>query len=107
METCAYDAVGNMVTSTFNDYTPITSVNMPRIKYGHISTPSPHSYSGAKGMGEGGAAPIHTISAALQDALFASGVFIDDSFNNADSLFRALKRHDGGDLAKIVKLEKK
>jgi CO/xanthine dehydrogenase Mo-binding subunit len=107
METCAYDAVGNMVTSTFSDYTPITSVNMPKIKYGHTSTPSPHSYSGAKGMGEGGAAPIHTISAALQDALFAQGIFINDSFNNADSLFRALKRHDGGDLAKIVKLEKK
>jgi len=40
---------------------------MPNVKYAHIETPSPHSYSGAKGMGEGGAAPIHTISAALQD----------------------------------------
>jgi 2-furoyl-CoA dehydrogenase large subunit len=82
-------------------------VNIPKIKYGHISTPSPHSYSGAKGMGEGGAAPIHTISAALQDALFAEGIFIDDSFNNADSIFRALKKHDGGDLAKLVKVEKR
>jgi 2-furoyl-CoA dehydrogenase large subunit len=107
METCAYDAVGNMLTSTFSDYTPITSVNIPKIKYGHISTPSPHSYSGAKGMGEGGAAPIHTISSALQDALFAEGIFIDDSFNNADSIFRALKHHDGGDLAKLVKMEKR
>jgi len=107
METCAYDAVGNMLTSTFSDYTPITSVNIPKIKYGHISTPSPHSYSGAKGMGEGGAAPIHTISSALQDALFAEGIFVDDSFNNADSIFRALKQHDGGDLAKLVKMEKR
>jgi len=107
METCAYDAVGNMLTSTFSDYTPITSVNMPNIKYGHISTPSPHSYSGAKGMGEGGAAPIHTISSALQDALFAHGIFINDSFNNGDSIFRALKQHDGGDLAKLVKMEKR
>ena len=107
METCAYDAVGNMLTSTFSDYTPITAVNMPKIKYGHISTPSPHSYSGAKGMGEGGAAPIHTISSALQDALFAQGIFIDDSFNNADSIFRALKQQDGGQLAKLVKTEKR
>ena len=107
METCVYDAVGNMLTSTFSDYTPITSVNIPKIKYGHISTPSPHSYSGAKGMGEGGAAPIHTISSALQDALFGKGIFIDDSFNNADSIFRALKQHDGGDLAKLVKVEKR
>ena len=107
METCVYDAVGNMLTSTFSDYTPITSVNIPKIKYGHISTPSPHSYSGAKGMGEGGAAPIHTISAALQDALFAKGVFINDSFNNADSIFRALTKHEGGQLADQVKLEKR
>ena len=87
MENCVYDAVGNMLTSTFSDYTPITAMNMPKVKYGHIETPSPHSYSGAKGMGEGGAAPVHTISAALQDALFAEGIIIDDSFNNADSLY--------------------
>ena len=95
LETCVYDAVGNMLTSTFSDYIPITAMNMPRVKYGHIETPSPHSYSGAKGMGEGGAAPVHTISAALQDALFDKGVFIEDSFNNPDSLFRALKGEIG------------
>src|SRR5208282_3572241 len=89
MENCVYYALCHMLTSTVSDYTPITAVNIPNIRYGHISTPSPFTYSGAKGMGEGGAAPIHTISAALQDALFAEGVFIDDSFNNADSLFRA------------------
>jgi 2-furoyl-CoA dehydrogenase large subunit len=90
-ENCAYDEVGNMLTSTFSDYLPITPLNMPTIKYGHISTPSPHSYSGAKGMGEGGAAPLHTISAALQDALFDKQIFIEDSFNNPDRLFRALE----------------
>jgi CO/xanthine dehydrogenase Mo-binding subunit len=107
METCVYDAVGNMMTSTFSDYAPITAMNIPAIKYGHTSTPSPHSYSGAKGMGEGGAAPIHTISAALQDALFAHGVFIDDSFNNGDSIFRGLVRREGGQLRERVKVEKR
>jgi CO/xanthine dehydrogenase Mo-binding subunit len=107
METCVYDAVGNMMTSTFSDYTPITSMNIPKIKYGHTTTPSPHSYSGAKGMGEGGAAPVHTISAALQDALFAEGIFINDSFNNGDSIFRSLKHREGGQLAQLVKLEKR
>jgi hypothetical protein len=57
-------------------------------------------------MGEGGAAPIHTISAALQDALFEKGVFIEDSFNNADSLFRAL-HGETGQVAKLVKLERR
>jgi len=107
METCAYDAVGNMLTSTFSDYTPITAVNMPRVKYGHIETPSPHSYSGAKGMGEGGAAPIHTISAALQDAVFAEGVVIGDSFNNADTLFRAIVGKEIYQAGEIVKLERR
>ena len=107
MENCVYDSVGNMLTSTFSDYLPITAVNMPKVKYGHISTPSPHSYSGAKGMGEGGAAPIHTISAALQDALFADGIFIEDSFNNPDSLFRALVAREGSQRDKLVKVERR
>jgi len=107
LENCVYDAVGNMLTSTFSDYTPITALNMPTVKYGHIETPSPHSYSGAKGMGEGGAAPIHTISAALQDALFSNGIIIEDSFNNADTLFRALVGREIYQADKLVKLDRR
>jgi CO/xanthine dehydrogenase Mo-binding subunit len=107
MENCVYDAVGNMLTSTFSDYTPITAMNMPKVKYDHIETPSPHSYSGAKGMGEGGAAPIHTISAALQDALFDSGIMIDDSFNNADSLFRAMVAKEISQAKRLVQVERR
>jgi len=106
MERCVYDAVGNMLTATFSDYTPITAVNIPNVRYAHIETPSPHSYNGAKGMGEGGAAPIHTISAALQDALFSSGIVVNDSFNNADTLYRAMVAKDiyqAGDLVKVEK----
>ena len=105
METCAYDDAGNMLTSTFSDYTPITIVNMPTLKFGYIETPSPHSYSGAKGMGEGGAAPIHTLSAALQDALYPDGLYINDSFNNGDSIFRALEQRKAGKAAGGVRVE--
>jgi len=107
LENCVYDAVGNMLTSTFSDYTPITALNMPTVKYGHIETPSPYSYSGAKGMGEGGAAPIHTISAALQDALFSNGIIIEDSFNNADTLFRAVVGKEIYQADKLVKLDRR
>jgi 2-furoyl-CoA dehydrogenase large subunit len=96
-----------MLTATFSDYTPITSMNMPKVKYCHTETPSPHSYNGAKGMGEGGAAPIHAISAALQDALFASGIIIEDSFNNGDSLYRAIAKKEIGQADKLVKVEKR
>ena len=107
MESCVYDAVGNMLTATFSDYTPITSMNMPNVKYAHIETPSPHSYSGAKGMGEGGAAPLHAISAALQDALFSSGIVVSDSFNNADTLYRAIVAKEIYQAGKLVKMEKR
>lgn len=107
METCVYDSVGNMLTTTFGDYTPITSMNMPNVKYSHIETPSPHSYSGAKGMGEGGAAPIHTISAALQDALFAGGIIVEDSFNNGDSLYRAIVKKETCQADRLVRVEKR
>jgi CO/xanthine dehydrogenase Mo-binding subunit len=106
METCAYDDAGNMLTSTFSDYTPITIVNMPKLKFGYLETPSPHSYNGAKGMGEGGAAPIHTISAALQDALYPSGIYITDSFNNGDSIFRALEQRKTGKPVGAVRVER-
>ena len=92
MENCAYDAEGVMLASTFSDYTPITVMNMPDLLYGHLETPSPFSYNGAKGMGEGGAAPVHTVCAALQDALYSSGIIIRDSHNTGDSLFRAVQR---------------
>jgi 2-furoyl-CoA dehydrogenase large subunit len=105
MENCAYDSDGNMLASTFSDYTPITAVNMPDLLYGHMESPSPFSYNGAKGMGEGGAAPVHTVCAALQDALYSSGVIIDDSHNTGDSIFRALQRAGSGGFASMVRVE--
>jgi CO/xanthine dehydrogenase Mo-binding subunit len=101
MENCAYDPDGNMLAATFSDYTPITAVNMPDLLYGHLESPSPFSYNGAKGMGEGGAAPVHTICAALQDAVFPSGIIINDSHNTGDTLFQAWERSKSGENAGV------
>lgn len=90
METFDYDAGGNLLTSTFSDYCPITPLNMPDVSYGNIESPSPFSYNGAKGMGEGGGAPLHTISAALQDALHGEGVIVTDSHHSPPKLFERL-----------------
>jgi 2-furoyl-CoA dehydrogenase large subunit len=92
MESLDYDEGGNLMASTFSDYCPITSVNMPDVQYGNIQTPSPFSYNGAKGMGEGGGAPLHTISAALQDALHSSGFIITESHHSAHRLFERLQQ---------------
>ncbi|MBZ5702503.1 MAG: FAD binding domain-containing protein [Acidobacteriia bacterium] len=64
------------------------------------------TFNGAKGMGEGGAAPVHTISAALQDALYANGVIIEESHNNGDSIYRALKRAQIGEFTTLVRVER-
>ncbi|MGH9708991.1 MAG: hypothetical protein ACRD37_00385, partial [Candidatus Acidiferrales bacterium] len=79
--------------------------NMPDILYGHLETPSPFSYNGAKGMGEGGAAPVHTVCAALQDALCSNGVLIDDSHNSGDSLFHSVERARQGQGMQRVRIE--
>jgi hypothetical protein len=39
--------------------------------------------------------------------LFGQGIFINESFNNADSIFRSLKYREGGQLAQSVTLEKR
>jgi hypothetical protein len=56
-------------------------------------------------MGEGGAAPVHTMCAALQDALYPSGVIIEDSHNTGDSIFRSLQRSRTGEFAAMVRVE--
>ncbi|HEX2140402.1 MAG TPA: xanthine dehydrogenase family protein molybdopterin-binding subunit [Woeseiaceae bacterium] len=91
METFNYDEAGNLLTSTFSDYCPITSMNIPDIEYGNIETPSPFSYNGAKGMGEGGGAPLHTVSAAVQDALFDEGLIVTESHHSSPAIFERLQ----------------
>jgi CO/xanthine dehydrogenase Mo-binding subunit len=105
MENCVYAKDGDMLASTFSDYTPITAMNMPDILYGHLETPSPFSYNGAKGMGEGGAAPVHTVCAALQDALLSSGALVEDSHNSGDSLFHAVERARQGQGMQRIRVE--
>jgi 2-furoyl-CoA dehydrogenase large subunit len=101
MEAHIYDKGGNLLTSTFTDYTPITSMSMPDLLFGDIETPSPFSYNGAKGMGEGGGAPLHTISAAVQDALFDQNVIIRKSFNSPNEIYEAIKRADRSSAVKV------
>jgi len=36
---------------------------------------------------------VHTVSAALQDALEGTGIIISDSHNNAETIFQALHEH--------------
>jgi CO/xanthine dehydrogenase Mo-binding subunit/carbon monoxide dehydrogenase subunit G len=89
-EAFQFDEGGNLITATFTDYAPMTSVNMPTLKTESTETPSPFTYNGAKGCGEGGGAPLHCISAAVQDAMHAHGVIVTESHNSPSIIMEAL-----------------
>jgi CO/xanthine dehydrogenase Mo-binding subunit len=100
MESFNYDESGNLLTATFSDYCPITIMNMPHLKYENMESPSPFTFNGAKGMGEGGGGPLHTLSAALQDALWTStGAVIAKSHMSPSELFDILQsKHTGANV---------
>jgi 2-furoyl-CoA dehydrogenase large subunit len=92
MEQFEYDAEGNLLTATFSDYCPITSMNMPDVVHANIESPSPFTYNGAKGMGESAGAPLHAISGAIQDAVWGEGIIVTDSHHSAPALHRMLSQ---------------
>jgi 2-furoyl-CoA dehydrogenase large subunit len=53
MEEIAYDANGNLLSGTFADYLCPTAPDVPKMRVGHLVTPSPHTDLGCKGMGDG------------------------------------------------------
>ena len=57
-------------------------------------------------MGEGGGAPLHAISAALQDALWDDGIIIDDSHNNASTLYELIAKKRRGELRANLSVER-
>ncbi len=91
LEEMPFDQDGNVISGSFTDYAPITINNMPDLKCVNMESPSPFSFNGAKGMGEGGGAPLHAISAAFQDALYKDGVYIRNSHNSPMALYERLK----------------
>jgi 2-furoyl-CoA dehydrogenase large subunit len=65
-----YDESGNLMTSSFVDYLAPTAPDIPALRIGHLSSPSPVTALGAKGIGEGNtmSAPV-CIANAVADAI--------------------------------------
>ena len=76
-EELAYDDAGQLLATTFLDYGLPTMDVAPPFEIHHIETPSHHSASGVKGMGESGliAAPAAVLNA-VNDALTPFGVVL-------------------------------
>jgi carbon-monoxide dehydrogenase large subunit len=79
-EEMPFDAQGQPLASTLADYMLPGATEVPAIRVEHIETPSPLSYFGQKGIGEGGAiAPPAAIANAVNDALADLGVEVLES----------------------------
>jgi 2-furoyl-CoA dehydrogenase large subunit len=92
-ETFEYDEAGLLQTASFYDYHAITALDAPHIKVGDIESPSPFTPNGAKGMGEGGGAPLHVICSAIQDALGPDDAIVSDTHNPSERIWRLV--HSG------------
>lgn len=101
-EAFQFDDSGNMLTGTFTDYAPMTSMNMPELKCTSIETPSPFCYSGAKGCGEGGGAPLHSVCAAVQDALFEKGVIVNESHASPSIILDAVNNPNRSEFVEVL-----
>jgi CO/xanthine dehydrogenase Mo-binding subunit len=73
-----YDAQGQMLNASFADYHIPTIHEIPKVRIGHVETPSPYTEYGIKGGGEGGrmGTPSAVIRA-VEDALSPFNVSID------------------------------
>ncbi|MGH2859367.1 MAG: xanthine dehydrogenase family protein molybdopterin-binding subunit, partial [Solirubrobacteraceae bacterium] len=85
-----YNEEGELQQASFYDYHAITALDAPDIKTGDIESPSPFTPNGAKGMGEGGGAPLHVICSAIQDALGPDDAIVADSHNPSERVWRLL-----------------
>ena len=79
-EEVVYDAAGQLLTTNLGDYLMPGAEQIPHLKIAHMTTPSPHTEYGVKGMGEGGAiSPPAAIANAVRDALAHLGAEVNET----------------------------
>jgi carbon-monoxide dehydrogenase large subunit len=75
LEELAYDAHGQLVSSSLLDYALPRARDVPNVDMVHLQIPSPLNPLGIKGLGEGGAVGAHAaVANAVADALLPLGV---------------------------------
>jgi aerobic carbon-monoxide dehydrogenase large subunit len=99
-EAMDFDQDGQCRTTTLMDYVVPTATEIPSIEIHHLQTPSEHSETGAKGMGEGGTigAPAAVLGA-VNDALAHLGIEIDDIPVTPDRIRACLRSVEGEETA--------
>lgn len=90
-EQLVYDDAGQLMTTTFMDYTLPTAMEIPHIELEHQETPSPFSPLGAKGVGESGiTSPLGALCGAVEDALREFDVRVDRLPLSPERVWRAI-----------------
>ena len=89
-ESFEYDEDGQLQEPSFYEYHAGTAMDIPDIRSGSIESPSPFTPNGAKGMGEGGGAPLHAVCNAVQDALGKDDAIVFDSHNSWERVYQLL-----------------
>jgi aerobic carbon-monoxide dehydrogenase large subunit len=90
-EEMPYNGDGQPLASTFMDYLVPGASEMPMARIEHLSSPSPITRYGIKGMGEGGAIPPPAaLCNAVNDALRPLGASINETPMTPDRVIRAL-----------------
>jgi carbon-monoxide dehydrogenase large subunit len=79
-EEIPFNETGQPLATTLGDYLLPGAPEIPAIRIGHMSTPTPHTEYGMKGMGEGGAiSPPAAIANAIRDALLKLGAEVNET----------------------------
>jgi aerobic carbon-monoxide dehydrogenase large subunit len=91
-EQVTYDEQGEPSATSFMDYKVPTAHEIPDVTIRHLETPCAFTETGAKGAGEGGTigAPAAVLNA-VNDALRATGVELDDTPITPETVQRALE----------------
>ncbi len=92
-EQLVYDEGGQLLTTTFMDYTLPTAVELPKYEIAHQETPSPFSPLGMKGVGESGVSgPLGALCGAIESALAEFDVRIDALPLTPEKLWAAIAK---------------
>ena len=94
-ESFDYDESGQLQQPSFYEYHVGTALDIPHIATGWIESISPFTPNGAKGMGEGGGAPLHAVCSAIQDAVEPGGPMVTDSHNHWERVYGLLHPEPG------------
>ncbi|UQS25977.1 xanthine dehydrogenase family protein molybdopterin-binding subunit [Amycolatopsis thermalba] len=91
-EEARYDDRGHPVATSFKNYLVPRSVDLPPIRLGHHTTPSPFTLLGTKGAGEGGVAgAVAAVCNAVNDAIAPLGARVSEMPLSGPNVLRAIR----------------